>query len=245
MKIQKLREDIEAIDSLEPFWNRINQELQRFGVTSIMYGAIATKTELEFGARTQSMIWKTNHGSEFFERFCTPGRDDSIDNCLTYEHTLTSTEPFIWHDFDMWEGATPKQAAHALAARELGLFVGFTVSTQYFGKDRFGAISVSVGDRTLEGFYEMWESDREELLEILAILDTGMRETYLAEVIGLAPREKQTVEYFAAGLRAKEVAARLGVGVKTIEKNIESARKKLKAKNRDQAIAKALVFNVI
>jgi len=238
-------QDIENINSLESFWERVNQELKRFGVTSIMYGAIATETELEFGARTESMIWKTNHGSEFFQRFCTPGRDDSIDNCLTFEHTLHHTTPFIWHDLSMWEDATPKQMAHALAARELGLFVGFTLPTTYFGKDRLGAICVSVGGHTPESFREMWDLQREELLQVLEILDTGMRETYLAEVIQLSPREKATIKYFAAGLRAKEIAARLGVGVKAIEKYIESARKKLKAKNRDQAIAKALVFNVI
>lgn len=238
-------DDIANINSLDPFWERVNIELKRFGVTSIMYGAIATKTELEFGSRTESMIWKTNHGSEFFKRFCTPGRDDSIDNCLTYEHTLTSTEPFIWHDFDMWERATPKQAAHALAARELGLFVGFTISTRHFGEDRFGAISVSVGDHTPEGFYAMWENDKEELLEVLAILDTGMRETYLAEVIRLAPREKETLRWLAAGLRPKQVAERMKIGFRTVDKYINSARKKLKARSRDQAVAKALIFKAI
>ena len=238
-------DDISNINSLEPFWKRVNQELKRFGVTSIMYGAIATKTELEFGSRTESMIWKTNHGSEFFKRFCTPGRDDSIDNCLTYEHSLHNTTPFVWHDLSMWENATPKQMAHALAATELGLFVGFTLPTTYFGEERYGAISVSVGDHTPESFYEMWEADREELFQVLEVLDTGMRNKYLAEMIQLSIREKETIQYFAAGLRAKQIAEKLGVGVKAIEKYIESARKKLKAKNRDQAIAKALVFNVI
>jgi DNA-binding CsgD family transcriptional regulator len=191
------------------------------------------------------MIWKTNHGSEFFKRFCTPGRDDSIDNCLTYEHSLYNTTPFIWHDLSMWENASPKQMAHALAARDLGLFVGFTLPTTYFGKERYGSIGVSVGEHTPETFYEMWKADQERLFQVLETLDTGMREKYLAEMIQLSKREKETIQYFAAGLRAKQVAEKLGVGVKAIEKYIESARKKLKAKNRDQAIAKALVFNVI
>lgn len=237
--------EISQISDLEAFWERVNIELARFGVTSIMYGAIATRSELILGARTESMIWKTNHGSEFFERFCTPGRDDSIDNCLTFEHCLNNTYPFIWHDYSMWEGASKLQMAHALAARELGLFVGFTLPTTYFSDQCLGAISVSVGKHTPESFDVMWQNDKDELFSVLGVLDSGMRQKYIAEVIGLAPREKETIEWLAAGLRPVNVAEKMGIGFRTVDKYINSARKKLKSRSRDQAVAKALIFKVI
>lgn len=244
-KIKILEKDILYIHDLDNFWGRINLELKRFGVTSIMYGAIATRSEISLGARTEAMIWKTNHGTEFFTRFCTPGRDDSIDNCFTFEHCLNHTWPFIWHDFNMWDGATELQMAHAIAARDLGLFVGFTLPTTYFNECNYGAVSVSVGDHTPESFYDMWASDKEELFEVLRILDENMRKKYLAQVINLAPREKETLEWLAAGLRPRQVAEKMGIGFRTVDKYINSARKKLKAKSRDQALIKALIFNAI
>jgi len=242
---EKLMADIEEISHLEVFWDRIMHELSRFGVTSIMYGVIATKAELLFGARTESMIWKTNHNSKFFERFGQPGRDDSIDNCLTYEHTLRHTSPFIWHHLHMWEDATPKQMAHALAAKELGLFVGFTLSTTHFGEERFGAISVSAGNHTAEGFDIMWAKDKDELLKVLQILDYEIREKYISEMVKLSPREKETLEWLAAGVRPSQIAEKMKIGFRTVDKYINNAKRKLKAKSRDQAIAKALIFKII
>lgn len=236
---------LENIDNLDDFWGNTNIALERFGVTSIMYGAIATRHELDFGARTESMIWKTNHGSEFFKRFCTLGSDDSIDNCLTFEHCLYNTTPFFWHDLSMWEGASPLQMAHALAAKELGLYVGFTLPTRSFGEERFGAISVSTGGHSPETFDQMWEAKSSDLMSILELLDRRMRERFLADVICLAPREKEAMEWLASGLRPVQVAERMSIGFRTVDKYINNAKKKLKAKSRDQAIAKAIIFNVI
>ena len=238
-------EDVSTFSSIEPFWARVLLELERFGVTSLMYGAIATKGELSFGTRTSSMIWKTNHDSAFFKRFGAEGRDDFIDNCLTFEHCLTKTTPFIWHDPSSWEKATSAQLEHAQTAIELGLHVGFTLPTTYFANDRLGAISVAAGNHTPLSFNMMWESQRDNLFKILDILDNQMREKYLAQVINLSPREKEVLQWLAAGLRPKQVAEKMQIGYRTVDKYIISAKTKLKAKSRDQAIAKAMIFNVI
>jgi len=46
-------------------------------------------------------------------------------------------------------------------------------------------------------------------------------------------------------LRPKQVAQQMKIGFRTVDKYINSSRKKLKARSRDQAVAKALIFNAI
>lgn len=56
----------------------------------------------------------------------------------------------------------------------------------------------------------------------------------------LTPRERDCLAYSADGLRTAKVAHRLGIAEATVEMHLRSARKRLGAKTRDQAIAVAV-----
>lgn len=56
----------------------------------------------------------------------------------------------------------------------------------------------------------------------------------------LSPREQQCLMYLAQGLRVNALAAVLGTDPKTVEKQIASARAKLGAATREQAVAIAI-----
>ena len=107
MQLQELVSDLNAADDLDQFWTRINAELSQYGVNSIFYGAIAAKNEcLVAASPMKSVFWKTNHTHDFVDHF---GYDALLDNCLTFEHSLRSTKPFLWHDISLWDNATPCQ----------------------------------------------------------------------------------------------------------------------------------------
>tara|TARA_R110002049_G_scaffold289699_1_gene472760 strand:- start:2046 stop:2492 length:447 start_codon:yes stop_codon:yes gene_type:complete len=57
---------------------------------------------------------------------------------------------------------------------------------------------------------------------------------------GLAGRERETLEYLAHGLRNAQIAHIMGIAEISVRKNILSARRKLKADTREQAIALAV-----
>lgn len=61
----------------------------------------------------------------------------------------------------------------------------------------------------------------------------------------LSPREKQCLVFLAKGLRVDAVAEAMGVTAKTVEKQIASARAKLGAATREQAIAIAIRNNLL
>lgn len=61
----------------------------------------------------------------------------------------------------------------------------------------------------------------------------------------LTTREKQCLSYLALGLRLQELADRIGISTKTAEKQIASAKKKLGANTREQAVAIAISNKLI
>ena len=242
VQLQALAQDLRLISDAETFWDRINSELSKYGVTSLFYGAIATKADILANPNTKSLTWKCNHTHEFADYF---GLDHLVDNCKTFEHALTETEPFMWHDLSLWDEATSQQRAQGLAERDMGLNVGFTLPTTHFTSNHYGAIGVSMEEFSPEEFDKMWPEKNQQIIQILALLDAGMRRQHLSEVIGLSPREKETLEWIAAGKRPDQIAHLMNIGYRTVDKYINSAKRKLKARTRDQAVAKALIFNAI
>ncbi|MDQ2106701.1 response regulator transcription factor [Azospirillum isscasi] len=61
----------------------------------------------------------------------------------------------------------------------------------------------------------------------------------------LTAREKQCLAYLAQGLRCRAMASAMGITVKTVEKQIESARRKVGAKTREQAVAIAVAKRLV
>lgn len=61
----------------------------------------------------------------------------------------------------------------------------------------------------------------------------------------LTPRERQCLTHLARGLRVNAMAEVLGIDPKTVEKQIASARAKLGAATREQAVAIAICNNLL
>lgn len=60
------------------------------------------------------------------------------------------------------------------------------------------------------------------------------------QIAALSPRERQCLSLLARGLRYEAIAKTLGTDARTVEKQVASARKKLKAATREQAVAIAI-----
>jgi DNA-binding CsgD family transcriptional regulator len=61
----------------------------------------------------------------------------------------------------------------------------------------------------------------------------------------LAPRETQCLELLTSGLKNEVIAQHMGITVHTVQLHLASAKKKLGAATREQALAKALTFRLI
>jgi DNA-binding CsgD family transcriptional regulator len=240
--LQNLVEDVRDEHNLDVFWDKISFALAPYGVTSMFYGAIASKAEAQQGTRTKNLVYRCDHTHEFTDYF---GMDKLVDDCKSFEHILKETTPFIWHDANNWNDSRPEQWEQAQIEREMGLYLGFTLPTTLFDENSYGAHGICMGELIPGEFDKLWADKKQEIFSILSIMHTGMRQNHIGQVVKLSPREKEVLEWLASGINPQQIADRLNIGYRTVDKYIVSAKQKLKARTRDHAVAKALMFNII
>ncbi len=229
---------------VEALWRLARGELSNYGITSLLYLASASRIDASQEKCVTNLITKGDHPQEYFECF---GEDMFLDNCASFEHCCynNNKSPFIWHDVSEWEGASDAQFKQANIERDMGLYVGFSVSIGLFSPYNHGGFGVSMAELSEKEFSKIWNESQSDILSILGVLDMNMREKHLSKMIGLAPREKETLEWLCAGLRPDQISERMKISTKTVDKYICSSKFKLGARTRDHAVAKALTFNAI
>ena len=68
---------------------------------------------------------------------------------------------------------------------------------------------------------------------------------FAAADTSLSTREQDCLTYVATGCRVTEIAECLGIAETTVELHLRNARRRLGARTRDQAAARALVSGLI
>lgn len=61
----------------------------------------------------------------------------------------------------------------------------------------------------------------------------------------LTPREKEVLEKLGLGYKIQEIAALFETSPSTVEKQVRSAREAMDARNNEQAVVKALQYNLL
>lgn len=231
-----------GMTDMNSFWSLIHGQMEARGVSSILFGVMPSKRELEHRRLSQALIWKSSHKKEFFDAFDV---NALLDEDLTADHCAHHADVMIWHDPKNWEQATPTQKRRAGIERDLGLAIGFSVPSAHFHPVQVGGVGVSMENVSLREFQSLWKQDGQDLITLCGMLDSGMRGQHLNDLVSLSRREEQCLTWLAAGLRPDRIAGKLGVSDKAIEKYIAGARRKLKAATRDHAVAKAIMLGVI
>ncbi|MCI4660885.1 MAG: LuxR family transcriptional regulator [Neomegalonema sp.] len=170
------------------------------------------------------------------------------DPCVA--HCFHSQEVFDWTESveRAAAGDTSVPGYDVLRARSsFGAQTGATIPVWKSGEICRGAFSVW-GDPSLSP-REFAQTLRrnERLLRVgLASFQQAMR-GHLATALGvsLTRSERDCLRLLSAGYRPEQIAGRLGKSDRTINKQILSARKRLGANSRDEAVAVALVLNML
>jgi len=217
--------DLLQLNDVDLFWNRIAKELENFGITSLLYGAITSRIEAKINGISNSIIIKTNHPQSYFDGLgCDDDMSQMLDNDLSAIHCIDGTVPLIWHAEPDLSVITDAQKRDWYLSDELGFQVGITVPTANANLKDIGGTGLCAGELSPIEFDKMWADKNAHIMQILGLLDMGMRQEHLSSIIGLAPREKETLEWLTAGLRPLEVAHRMGIGYRTVDKYINSAK---------------------
>lgn len=238
-------ENLRNAGSFEETWKVLNEEISNQGFLNVCYGFTPFPDLDKFG--DHGVLLGEYSNDEFQEVYIEQGL---IAHDYTTEHCIVNVNPISWAEIDQKyyndEFSGKRKFAIELAI-DCNLKNGLTIPLR-------DSSALSRGGLTLQGdpYMSAKEFDAfltESLPSIRLMAEifhcNVNRSTLFKDNYNLSPREKECLLWIAYGLQVDQVAFRLGTHIKTVEKQLYSARKKLGARNTTQAVIKGLLLGQI
>lgn len=211
------------------------------GVRGFRYGYSLLKTDLDVRSKTKSYFTADNMPTEWRNSV---GAGEFVDNDVVIDAMEMGAKSFDWFPpgfRDIMRAMLPAQRRQIEAELDMGMMYGMSLSLGGFSS--IGMWFAVQSSR--RAFEKDWQQFGPSLHMAAGVFDTYMRKTAPNTLIGLSPREVDCLCYLVAGLRPAQISERMGIAEKTFEKHIGKAKIKLRARTRDQAVAKAIVAGVL
>ena len=215
--------------------------LQPFGVEGINYGVCHSLQKARNCGLLNAVETWTDYPRPFLKKLVETGlgAEDFSARYIVEHH-----QPFFWAHFERYEGATPLERERFALDDEFNFNVGATFPvwrTEYAGSG-FGIWTPSL---SADEFDRMWIASSHEIMTVAAGFDIWIRKNGLKERYKLTQREKDVLAFTGGGMGSSQIARHLGVSSRTVEGALARARERLKSQNTTEAVAKALIFNLI
>jgi len=235
-----IHESFSSSNTAEELWNTFAKELGQFGFTSFMYCVTHSKNAMkEHGI--ESAWYMCNHPDGYREYF---DEQFHFEDDHTAVHCLEETSPYIWTDPFRLEQQNENQLKFMQESAEFGMGTGFTLPLR-FNQNGIGGMGLNAGNLNEKEFNQMWETSGNDLISIARFFDEFARSENIDGMYSLSNRESEVLTWLASGKRTSDIAERLEIAISTVEKHIGSARKRLGARNNEQAVARAMTFKLI
>jgi len=231
-------------DCEDPF-SEFQSYIKARGGAGYLYGYAGMKSDTTEFNFSKAMFYHHTYG---------PAWDAVMTNKPAIDDDPTTARVVAGEDFVEWvPDDLPSYEANLTAAQlklhhaetELGIIYGCSIAIDRsaIGLSGLGFWSAMVA--SVNEFRQLWDRYGTEIGQGAAILDAHVRNDRPNLLIGLTPREVDCVTWLAVGLRPSEICWKLKISEKTFEKHIANAKSKLKARTRDNAVAKAVLFGLI
>jgi len=229
--------DFTAATTKDELWALLHRHLDRFGIGRILYGAEATPQ----AGRTHDFML-----SSYDPAFLA----DKIDQGLfeTDEYVRASrfeTQPILWSETERLQDLPPDARRSLDLDYDYRVLTGVTLPLPFANGLGRAGIGLHAPDMAWSEFDRLWEENQRTICAIVNAFDVTIRQSHAGEIFALSPRERECLLWLAIGQRQQQIAYRLGIHTKTVEKQIESARRKLKAASVAQAVAIALTYGLL
>lgn len=238
-ELLELAENLSKQTSLDGLWQVVCDGLAAMGLQEVSWGHVDPKADPPNGRPIKSTL-PSSLWDQYFE--CGDYEYDPLVN-----HLLRSDDPFVdhfgWHDLATL--TPPGLQHHAELFFENCLPARFAVAERSLGRTKVGILSLGSAIDA-----DRWRAHVDQNM-LLYTLAARMCAAYLATAeppVGptiLSPREAECLTLLARGNRNDRIAEALGLHRATVEMHIARARRKLSAKTREQAIAKAVEMGAI
>lgn len=226
--------DLLEADSLDHLVARAQRLVETLGLDKFVFGGYSALAEpgsdpLILGS--YPLAWQERYRQLQFQ---------SIDPCV--RHFRSSLYPVVWTRRFF---ADPAALGMLEEARCHGIFSGITCPAPLSSLGQF-CMSATNGDNIETSSIHMAERVPEIHLLSSFFLEAfrGMRHEAQAAV-ELTKRECQCLSLAANGCRDGDISEKLRISVRTVVFHLNNARRKLRASNRSQMIARAIVLGTV
>lgn len=224
--------------SLDDLWERLHRPLAGFGITGLLYAceAMPDISKLDF-----SLILSSYDRAYM---------DAALASGLFYSNEFTQmavaeTAPALWGDTSRLDRMTPEKKRALDLDFDYGVTTGVTVPMHFHNGLGTSGVGCHAAHMSWEEFDRLWGENGHTITAIINAFDIRVRQDHADDIFPLTARERECLLWLIAGLRPQQIAFRLGTHPKTVEKQINSAKHKLKATTVAQALATALIFGLI
>lgn len=231
-----------SAQNLDDLWIKMRQLLSIYGITSVFYGVTHSPKKLFINGAEELMHYKTDHTKKFRDYF--DDKFNMVDD-ITAVHCLLNESSYLWHEDDQYGYTLSfRQQAFLDESAEFGMGVGVTVPLR-FGMGGAGGMGLCNEGMTEREFSLIWNEHGNQILSACKLFDECARDNFTKELFTLTFREIEVLHWLAEGKNIKFIADKLGTASSTVDKQVRSARGKLKSRNNEQAVLKAYTLGII
>ncbi|MGP4802263.1 LuxR family transcriptional regulator [Agrobacterium cavarae] len=244
MDVKDVEGRFAAATSLDDQIDQLFLAMQNYGFDTLIYDYTPGRYDLSGQLIIPTVLELRNVDETMRDYWCQRGyfRHDPVQHVA-----LSTTGPFFWN-YD----PKAKTLIHAFMNEETvpvaeflwerGLTAGVTVPIHLPGGDYATVTGIRAGDPVrLERDVQLCMGDFNlvaHLFQRTAALRIG-RERALSSLPRLTARERECLRYSAEGYSAKEISRLIDRAVPTVVMHLNAATRKLGARNRTQAVARA------
>ena len=232
---------MDLTDGADPF-ERFQTFIECLGARGYFYGFVGMKSDLDEFDYSQVLYSHHTYGPKW-DAICS---GQPIDQDITIQLLLGGKTVVFWESDEVRDAIhTADQKRIYDAEIELGMLHGCSVMIE---KSDFGASGLGLWVDTVSSEIEMkqfWDRHGDQIRQAAHILDARARRDRANSLICLTPRELESISWLVKGFRPQEICHRMSISEKTFEKHIANVKRKLKARTRDSAIAKAVLLRLV
>ncbi|GGY47968.1 transcriptional activator protein LasR [Bacterioplanes sanyensis] len=180
--------------------------------------------------------WFSTFDSDWLDYYA---RQNLVANDAPLKHCLSGQDtPYLWPSRGVSSGLSRSERNVYQEARSAGLISGVTLPCRN-SLGEVGVVSVRFAG-TESDFLPLWQAHQKDILHLLYAVNDALFESSrqcLSPAIyyPITRREREVLQWLAAGLTYDEVAKQLMIGISTVRKHVASGLQKLQARNTTHA----------
>jgi LuxR family transcriptional regulator, quorum-sensing system regulator SdiA len=234
--------DFSNIDDEDSLWAGLfDFARSAYGVSSMLFAFTHSKYTVSRTGIMPSIYLRHNYPDDYIATY---GGELSLDNSVAAELILAGGSHLFWSDFPGRE-LSPGQRERIAIDQACGMNVGISFGFRFGANSGFAALCWAARHADPNDFKRLMNENRAEIDRVANAFQVRMRSVMIASRIRLTPREKEVLSYSAGGMTAKQIATHLGLSQKTVANTLERARHAMGAVSTMEAVAKALVYELI